>query len=124
MRILKEASESGQDSQERRAIILSLIQNLKAICNSPAQYAPNDATCLPEDSGKVERLLELLEDILSRPDDKVLIFTQSVVMGRLLQGVIESKFGREPQFLYGGLDVKTRMAMVDKFQQVIILVVI
>ncbi len=116
MRILKEASESGQDSQERRAIILSLIQNLKAICNSPAQYAPNDATCLPEDSGKVERLLELLEDILSRPDDKVLIFTQSVVMGRLLQGVIESKFGREPQFLYGGLDVKTRMAMVDKFQ--------
>ena len=37
-------------------------------------------------------------------------------MGRLLQSVIASKFGREPQFLYGGLDVKTRMAMVDKFQ--------
>lgn len=109
-------NQGEMDPAARRALVLSMIQNLKAVCNSPAQYSQNNGSYNPADSGKVERLLELLEDVMATKDSKVLIFTQSVIMGKLLQPIIAEKFGHTPQFLYGGLSPQDRANMVDRFQ--------
>lgn len=37
-------------------------------------------------------------------------------MGKLLQDLIEQKFGRRPNFIYGGLSRNERSDMVDTFQ--------
>ncbi len=102
------------DPNLRRALLLKLIQQLKAVCNSPAQFDAS-GKYRPEDSGKVERLFELLQDI-SEADGKALIFTQSVVMGKILQKLIEERFDRKPDFLHGALSRAERMDMVDNFQ--------
>lgn len=99
----------------RRAIVLSLIQNLKAICNSPSQYSPNNPDLQADDSGKVERLLELLTEVMDN-GGKVLVFTQSVIMGKYLQEIIGKQFKRTPAFLHGGLNPQERSELVDKFQ--------
>lgn len=106
--------EQCNDPNMRRALVLKLIQQLKAICNSPAQFDAS-GKYQPEDSGKVERLFELLQDITDA-NGKALIFTQSVVMGKILQNLIEERFERKPDFLYGGLSRSERMDMVDDFQ--------
>ena len=103
------------DQNTRNHTILALIANLKAVCNSPAQFAKEDDTVNPEDSGKVERLYELLDNIMES-NGKVLVFTQSVRMGKILQNLIGARFNHTPQFLYGGLSQKERMEIVDKFQ--------
>lgn len=106
--------DENQTEFKRRSVIITMIQNLKAICNSPAQFMP-DQNYDPADSGKVTRLLELLDEIIEAKG-KVLVFTQSVVMGKLLQDLIEQKFGRRPNFIYGGLSRNERSDMVDTFQ--------
>ncbi len=111
---MKQIEMYHDDSNMRRASILKLIQQLKAICNSPAQFDAS-GKYRPEDSGKVERLFELLEDI-SEANGKALIFTQSVVMGKILQNLIEERFERKPDFLHGSLSRNERMDMVDNFQ--------
>lgn len=102
-------------SEDRRALVFSLIQGLKAVCNSPSQYSPNNPDYDPADSGKVERLLELLAEVLDN-GGKVLIFTQSVVMGKYLQEIIGKQFKRRPSFLHGGLNPMERGDLVHKFQ--------
>lgn len=111
---LRMIEQYREDSEMRRALVLKLIQQLKAVCNSPAQYDAS-GKYLPEDSGKVERLFELLQDI-TEANGKALIFTQSVVMGKILQKLIAERFERQPDFLYGALSRSERMDMVDDFQ--------
>lgn len=103
------------DQNTRNNVILALIANLKAVCNSPAQFAKDDDSVNPEDSGKIERLYELLDNIMES-NGKVLVFTQSVRMGKILQNLLGARFDHTPQFLYGGLSQKERMEIVDKFQ--------
>lgn len=110
---MKELEKSSSDN--RRNVVLSLIQSLKAVCNSPAQYLPNSTDYDPADSGKVERLLELLNEAMNN-GGKVLIFTQSVIMGRFLQDIIGKQFKRRPSFLYGSLNPIERGDLVHKFQ--------
>lgn len=99
---------------KRRSVIITMIQNLKAICNSPAQFMP-DKNYDPADSGKVARLMELLDEIMEAKG-KILVFTQSVVMGKMLQDMIETKFNRRPNFIHGSLSRSERSDMVDSFQ--------
>lgn len=98
---------------KRRGLVLKLITSLKQICNSPSQYLKTDAPAA--DSGKGEALLEILGQCRDA-QRKVLVFTQFREMGERLQNWIEGAgFGR-PAFLHGGVSVKERMAMVDRFQ--------
>ncbi len=109
------SSSDVNTKEKRQGMIFSLIAALKAICNSPAQFSADNPDCKPEDSGKVERLFELLNTIMES-NGKVLVFTQSVRMGKILQNLIATRFGTTPQFLYGGLSQSARMEIVDKFQ--------
>jgi SNF2 family DNA or RNA helicase len=66
-------------------------------------------------SGKLRRLEEMLEELLSE-GDRALIFTQFAEWGKLLQPYLEEKLGREVLFLYGATRKNKREEMVDRFQ--------
>lgn len=113
-KMMEEIEGADGNGFKRSNLILTMIQGLKAICNSPAQFMPNKGYD-PADSGKVARLMELLEEIVESKG-KVLVFTQSVIMGKMLQDLIETQFARRPSFIYGGISRNERSDMVDAFQ--------
>ena len=108
-----EASSQSDIRAKRRGLVLRLITALKQICNSPSQYLKTDEP--RPDSGKAAALLELLARCRDA-DRKVLVFTQFREMGERLQNWIEAATGERPDFLHGGVNLKERSAMVDRFQ--------
>lgn len=99
----------------RRGLILKLLTILKQICNHPVQYLKNTTDIKPEQSGKMMLLLQLLETIYEN-DEKVLIFSQYMEMGKLLRSVIYEHFGKKALQLHGGCSRKERDEMVYSFQ--------
>lgn len=108
---------AGSEGMERRGLVLSTLMKLKQICNHPAQFLGEspDATRLEGRSGKLQRLVEMLEEILAE-GDKVLIFTQFRRMGDLLKAYLEYALGADVLWLHGGVRQKERQALVDAFQ--------
>ena len=92
-----------------------MLTQLKQICNHPAQFM-KDGSSLPDRSGKLARLGEMLEEVLS-VDERALIFTQYAEMGVLLQQHLQDLFGGEALFLYGGTPAKRRDRMIARFQE-------
>ncbi|MEU8488466.1 SNF2-related protein [Streptomyces sp. NPDC048641] len=109
------AEIAGADGIARRGLIVKLLTGLKQICNHPAQFLKEDEPRIPGRSGKLELLDELLDTILSE-DASVLIFTQYVQMGRLIERHLAAR-GVTSQFLHGGTPIAAREAMVGRFQE-------
>ncbi|WP_328666362.1 DEAD/DEAH box helicase [Streptomyces sp. NBC_00322] len=105
-------SEAG--GMERRGLVVKLLTALKQICNHPAQYLKEERPRIPDRSGKLELLDELLDTILAE-DASVLVFTQYVQMARLLEQHLAAR-GVRTQFLHGGTPIAEREAMVSRFQ--------
>ncbi len=113
---------------ERRGLILSMLMQLKQICNHPVQYlhqaegseaeiADHSAgAALAERSGKLARLTELLEEVIA-VGDRALIFTQFAEMGHLLRSYLPGALGCPTQFLHGGVPAQKRDQMVKRFQE-------
>ncbi len=101
------------DGISRRGLVLKLLTALKQICNHPAQYL-GQAGPLGRRSGKLDAVSELVEVIVDE-DDAVLMFTQYVAMGRLLQRHLDEQ-GLRTLFLHGSVPVNGRQQMVDRFQ--------
>ncbi len=99
---------------QRRGMILALLVKLKQICNHPSQYLKL-ATLEAHHSAKLQRLDEMLEEVLAE-GDSALIFTQFAEWGKLLQPYLQQKLGREILFLYGSTSKKQREEMIDRFQ--------
>jgi SNF2 family DNA or RNA helicase len=99
---------------QRRGMILGLLVKLKQICNHPAQYLKL-ATLEAHHSAKLQRLNEMLEEVLAE-GDSALIFTQFAEWGKLLQPYLQQQLGREILFLYGSTSKKQREEMLDRFQ--------
>jgi SNF2 family DNA or RNA helicase len=99
---------------ERRGVVLSTLLKLKQVCNHPAQFLKDDSA-LPERSGKLERLAEMLEEVRS-VNERALVFTQFAEMGQLLKAHLQALFRDEALFLHGGTPAKQREAMVRRFQ--------
>ena len=102
------------DGLQRRGMILSLLVKLKQICNHPAQYLKKKKLD-KQDSAKLQRLEEMLEELISN-GDRALIFTQFAEWGKLLKPHLEEKLSRETLFLYGSTTKKQREQMIDRFQ--------
>ena len=102
------------DGIERRGTILAFLMRFKQICNHPAQWL-GTGDYVPDESGKLQRLREIAEEIASR-QDKALIFTQFREMTGPLAEVLAGVFGRPGAILHGGVPVKKRQAQVDAFQ--------
>jgi SNF2 family DNA or RNA helicase len=114
---------------QRKGIILALLVKLKQICNHPTLFLKETATSnhptesknlssqttFESRSGKLQRLSEMLEEVVSE-GDRALIFTQFAEWGKLLKPHLERELGREVLFLYGSTAKKQREEMIDRFQ--------
>ena len=97
----------------RRGLVLKLLTSLKQVCNHPAQLLHQEGP-LPGRSGKLEALDDLLPSMLGN-GESVLVFTQYVTMGRLLERhLAASDIGTV--FLHGGVPIARREHMVARFQ--------
>ena len=109
---------------QRHGKILTLLMKLKQLCNHPALFNKEKVLDSPQRSGKLLRLVEMLEELTAerdwrsqRPsDDHALIFTQFAEWGKLLQAYLEKQFNCDVPFLYGATRKKQRQEMVDRFQ--------
>lgn len=99
---------------ERRGLILATMLRLKQVCNHPAQMLA-DGSPLAGRSGKLERVEEILEEVLAE-GDRALLFTQFAAFGALLRTHLRDRFGREVLYLHGGTRKADRDAMVARFQ--------
>lgn len=124
--IVEAKNDTPQAKFKRQGMVLKLILELKQICNHPALFlkdkmrgsAMQDGTkkmWTPEQSGKTETLMTLLDSIVGN-GQKALVFTQFREMGELLSDFIAERIGEVPLFLHGGCSVKERKQMVDEFQ--------
>lgn len=111
-----DAIDSLKERQQfwsRRGLILSALTQLKQVVNHPASYQTGGV--IKGRSGKLNRLEELMEDILSR-NERVVLFSQYVRMGALLESYLARHFKIPVLFLHGGLPKAERDAVIAKFQ--------
>lgn len=103
------------DEDSRRGLVLMLLTGLKQICNHPAHFLKQSgAVKLAGRSEKLDLLDELLATAVAE-DGAVLVFTQYVALGHLLEAHL-ARTGVPHQFLHGGVPVRQRDAMVRAFQ--------
>ena len=81
--------------------MLSLLTQLKQICNHPAHFLKEAAARCCTAAASWTRLTEMLEEALS-VGDHALVFTQFVEMGTLLQHHLRDRLQTEVLFLHGG----------------------
>ncbi|MDD3041387.1 MAG: DEAD/DEAH box helicase [Methanosarcinaceae archaeon] len=114
--VLKDIEEAMEDSEgiQRRGLILSALARLKQVCNHPAQFL-KDNSSIPDRSGKLARLTEMLEVIIEN-GEKTLVFTQFAEMGKILKEHLQNTFGCEVLFLHGAVSRKQRDLMIERFQ--------
>lgn len=98
----------------RRGLILSTLTRLKQICNHPLQFLKTTGK-LDSRSGKCERLMEMMEEVLDE-GDAALVFTQFREMGVILEQMLAQRLNTEVLFLHGGTPMKKRNELIDRFQ--------
>ena len=108
------ADADAADGMKRRGLVLSGLMRLKQICNHPAHFL-GDGSALAGRSGKLTRVEELLDELLSA-GDKALCFTQFRAWGDALQPYLEQRLGAEVAWLHGGVTRPRREAMVERFE--------
>ncbi|SCG61690.1 non-specific serine/threonine protein kinase [Micromonospora inositola] len=108
------AKIESSDGMERRGLVLATMTRLKQVCNHPAQLL-RDGSPLPGRSGKLERLEEIVDEVLAA-GEKALLFTQYAEFGGMLRGHLSARVGREVLFLHGGVDKADRDTLVTRFQ--------
>ncbi|WTZ02081.1 DEAD/DEAH box helicase [Micromonospora sp. NBC_01392] len=108
------AKIESSDGIERRGLVLATMTRLKQVCNHPAQLL-HDGSALAGRSGKLERLDEIVDEVLAA-DERALLFTQYAEFGGMLRGHLSARTGREVLFLHGGVGKAERDAMVTRFQ--------
>ena len=110
---------------QKHGQVLALLTKLKQVCNHPALALGEDvqaavgngaATGFASRSAKVQRLEEILEEVIEA-GDRALLFTQFAEWGLLLKAHLERRWRQEVPFLYGSTSKVERQAMVDRFQE-------
>jgi len=115
--VVEDAMRQVEEAEgiQRRGMVLSMLLRLKQICNHPAHFL-GDGSALPDRSGKLARLGEMLDEMFS-VGERALVFTQFAEMGALLQAYLQDLFGGEVLFLHGGIPAKKRDQMIARFQE-------
>ena len=115
-KLLAETGEKVENSDgiQRRGIVLALLLHLKQICNHPDQYLGTEEYS-PSQSGKFELLRQLAQTIAEKRE-RVLVFTQFKELTGHLDDYLAEVFGRRGGVIHGGVPVKERSAIVERFQ--------
>jgi superfamily II DNA or RNA helicase len=103
----------GSEGIERQGRVLKLLTRLKQVCNHPVHAGAEGP--LDGRSGKLERAVEMLEEI-AESGERTLVFTQYVRMGELLADHLRDRLGLEAPLFHGGLSLDERDRMVRRFQ--------
>jgi len=103
--------DSELDSVKKdKQLRFKLVNNLKMICNHPSSFS-EEVDCNQDDlSNKWEFVKDLIEK-----NEKIVIFTQFIRMGNILQNLI-TKQGRKSLFLHGADTSANRQKKIDDFQ--------
>ena len=117
---LSEIENITSDDRKKRGIVLKLLTQLKQLCNHPHQFLKiedlgTDIKTFLNQSQKMERLLEMIEEVISS-GDKALIFTQFKKMGDLINILLGQILNVEILYFHGSVPEKKRRLIVDKFQ--------
>lgn len=115
MATLHSAEAEDGSPMRRRGLVLAMLTRLKQVCDHPVLFL-GDGSGTERRSGKLNRLTEMLEEVLA-VDDRALIFTQFAQMGHLLQRHLQEVFGQEVLFLHGGTPQHQRDRMLGRFQE-------
>jgi hypothetical protein len=99
----------------RQGLVLAGITKLKQICNHPAHYL-KDHSALHGRSGKLQRVEELLEELVAA-GDKALCFTQFTEWGELVVPYLARRFDVPVLWLHGGVTKRRRDDLVASFQE-------
>ncbi len=102
------------EGQERRGLVLAGIMKLKQVCNHPAHFL-KDESALFGRSGKLQRVEEILEEVVAA-GDKALCFTQFTEWGELLVPYLGRRLGVPILWLHGGTSRKRRDEIVAEFE--------
>ena len=115
--VIKEMEQRLEHAKgiERLGLVFQATTRLKQVCNHPAQLVDQQAGTITGRSGKLNKLLELMDEAIAN-GHKSLVFTQYVRMGHLLRQELENTTGTKVPFLYGSVSTKERDLMVEKFQ--------
>ena len=115
-KLLAETAKKVEESKgmQRRGVVLALLLHLKQICNHPDQYLGTDEYS-PAQSGKFELLRQLAQTIAEKRE-RVLVFTQFRELTGHLDDYLAEVFGRRGGVIHGGVPVKERSAIVERFQ--------
>ena len=114
--VVKDMLDKIENSEgiTRKGLVLSTLLKLKQVCNHPALFL-HDQSKIINRSGKVERLVEMLEEAISE-GDKSLVFTQYAEMGTILQEHLQNRLNCEVLYLHGSTPKKQRDIMINHFQ--------
>ena len=115
-KLIAESQEKlmNSDGIERRGLVLSLLVHLKQICNHPDQYL-GQTEYDPCQSGKFDMLRHLAETIYEKRE-RLLVFTQFRELTGALDDYLASIFHCRGGVIHGGVPVKERNEIVERFQ--------
>lgn len=100
---------------KRRGLMLATLTHLKQICNHPVQYLSDGSAFDLERSHKLERLIEMLEEVRDS-GESALVFSQFRELCEHLYPLLEERLGIPVLLLHGGTSRPKREAMIQKFQ--------
>ncbi|MBN1167831.1 MAG: DEAD/DEAH box helicase [Methanospirillaceae archaeon] len=98
----------------RKGAILAAITRLKQICNHPGHVAKGTPISA-EQSGKVSRLLEMIDEVASE-GDAALIFSQYATFAEELTEMIQKQIDTPVLLLTGSTPRKMRERLIEEFQ--------
>ena len=115
--VVKDVNEQIEHSEgiQRQGLILSTLTKLKQICNHPRQFLQDSSEFSPARSHKLERLSEMVEEIIAE-GESLLIFTQFTEIGEALEKFLRQSFDYTTYYLHGGTNRKRRERLIERFQ--------
>ncbi|MGZ8762488.1 MAG: SNF2-related protein, partial [Acidimicrobiia bacterium] len=104
------------ETSRRRLHVFAGIARLKQICNHPASLVEGDGSELTGRSGKLERLVELIEEIVAE-DEAVVVFSQYATFLRRVAPHLSQQLRLDVPVLHGGVARARRDEIVEEFDR-------
>ncbi|MEQ8536278.1 MAG: DEAD/DEAH box helicase [Coleofasciculus sp. D1-CHI-01] len=115
--VVKDVEAKLEDAEgiNRKGLILSTLMKLKQVCNHPAQFLQDNSEFSPTRSHKLERLLEMIEEV-NAEGESLLIFTQFTDIGSALTHYLKQTLHYNTYYIHGGISRAKREQMITAFQ--------
>ncbi|HBB34461.1 MAG TPA: ATP-dependent helicase [Cyanobacteria bacterium UBA8803] len=110
-----EAKLAEAEGIQRKGLILSTLMKLKQVCNHPAQFLQDGSEFSPERSHKLERLVEMIEEV-NAEGESLLVFTQFTEVGSALERYLKHTLHYQTYYIHGGTSRDKREKAIAAFQ--------